>query len=143
MYINEMELNFRNFNLASALSLVVCELIWLPFSDGYASGAGNGACTTLKPGHGSASGSPSPYTIRVPNGATTYTPGTPISGMYVILVSSVAFRKKDCDERPGLHEISKWSKSENIGLTIPGNYLSKSGGFTPEIRTKSAGFHGM
>lgn len=67
---------------------VTCLCFWLSiincisYSEGYASGAGVAACTTLIPGHGSASNAASPYTIQVLNGVTTYTPGTPVTGKF-------------------------------------------------------------
>ncbi len=50
--------------------------------EGYPNGAGRAACSTLRPAHGSPSLGPSPYQIQVLNGATIYTPDTPVTGQF-------------------------------------------------------------
>ena len=63
------------------LLCILCLLIsWR--ADGYGSGAGSNACNTLRPGdsHGTPSEDASPYTVKVLNNVTEYTPGTKISG---------------------------------------------------------------
>ena len=61
---------------------LLCLFYFLPLSNGYGTGAGLRACTDLRPGHGSPNTGPSPYTIQVLNGVTTYTPGTPVAGIH-------------------------------------------------------------
>ena len=75
-------------------------------------------------------------------------------GIWGTLVTHSSFSSKKFTKNLLLHSAVVDKKSKNIGLTIPGNCLSKSGGFqtrwispwnpadfTPEIRTKSGGFH--
>ena len=73
----------ENSPILNGISLwLLCLFYFLPSSNGYGTGAGLRACTDLRPGHGSPNTGPSPYTIQVLNGVTTYTPGTPVAGIH-------------------------------------------------------------
>ena len=77
-----IEMDILSFNCANTLCLIVCMFAWLPSTEGYGTGAGGGACTTLRPAHGTPSDGTSPYSIQVLNGVNTYTFGTPVTGMF-------------------------------------------------------------
>ena len=79
-----MEVDIVFDNLASILGLVVCIFNLLPFTEGYATGAGIKACTTLRPGHGNPGSEFSSCRIEVVNETKTYTSGIPIKGMLVV-----------------------------------------------------------